>query len=60
MLANCWGFLLDCLGRCLKLFVSTESTSFHELASQFVLVIFLYAKNTHKLAETVSPAQVFI
>ena len=34
-------FLLDRLGRCLKLFVSTESTSCHELASQFGLEFFM-------------------
>ena len=52
-------FLLDRLGRYLKLFVSTESTSSHEFASQFGLAILL-CKNTQKLAETVSPARVFI
>ena len=40
-------FLLDRLGRCLKLFVSTERTFSHELASQFDLDIFLYAKYAH-------------
>ena len=39
-------FLLDCLGRGLKLFVSTESTYCHEFASHFGLNIFLYVKNT--------------
>ncbi len=53
-------FLLDRLGRCVTLFVSTESTSSHEFASQFGLAIFLYAKNTQKLTETVSPARVLI
>ena len=44
-LANCRSqFLLDRLGRCLKLFVSTESTSRHEFASQFGLEFF----NTRK------------
>ena len=44
-LANCRvQFLLDRLGRCLKLFVSTESTSSHEFESQFGLEIVLYAK----------------
>ena len=53
-------FLLDRLGRCLKLFVSTDITSCHEFASQFGLAIFLYAKNTQNLVETESPVQVFI
>ena len=47
MLSNCRSqFLLDCLGRCLKLFVLTDSTSCHELASQFALAFSLYAKKT--------------
>ena len=33
-------FLLDRVGGCLKLFVSTESTSSHEFASQFGLAFF--------------------
>ena len=37
--------LLDRLGRCLKLFVSTDSTSSHELASQFGLAFF-YTRKT--------------
>ena len=46
MLANCRSqFLLDRLGRCLKLFVSTESISCNEFASQFGLAICLYEKN---------------
>ena len=53
-------FLLDCLGRCLKLFISTDSTSSHEFASQFGLAIFLYAKNTQKLSRRPSPVQVFV
>ena len=40
-------FLLDRLGICLKLVVSTESISCREFASQFGLAIVLYAKNTH-------------
>ena len=40
-------FLFDRLGRCLKLFVSTESISCHEFASQFSLAIF-YMRNTPK------------
>ena len=52
MLANYRSqFLLDRLGRCLKLFVSTESISCHDVASQFGLAIFLYAKNTHNYRE---------
>ena len=47
-------FLLHRLGRCLKLFVSTESTSCHEFASQFGLDIFLFAKNTQTIANTES------
>ena len=34
-------------GRCLKLFISTDSTSSHEFASQFGLAIF-YMRKTHK------------
>ena len=45
MLANCrLQFLLDRLGKWLKLFVSTDSTSCHEFASQFDLAICLCAK----------------
>ncbi len=44
-------FLLDRLGRCLKLFVSTESTSSHELASQIGLEHFLYAKDNQNYRE---------
>ena len=43
------------LGRCLKLFVSTDSPSCHAFVSQIGLAIFLYAKSTQTLAETVSP-----
>ena len=51
MLANCRSQLfLNRLGRCLKLFISTDSTSCHEFASQFGLAFSLYAKNTHKLS----------
>ena len=53
-------FLLDCLGRCLKLSVSTDGTSSHEVASHFGLAIFVYAKNTQKLSRRPSPAQVFV
>ncbi len=49
LFANCRSqFLLDRHGRCLKLFVSTDSTSSHEFASQFGLAIVLYAKNALK------------
>ena len=45
-LANCRSqFLLDRLGRCLKLFVSTESTSCIEFASQFGLAFFIRQKH---------------
>ena len=37
-----------------------DSTYSHEFASQFGLANFLYAKNTQKRTETVSPARVFI
>ena len=44
-------FLLDRIGRCLKLFVSTESISCHEFASQFGLAFFLLTKNTQNYRE---------
>ena len=60
LLANCRSqFLLDRLGRCLKLFVSTESTSCHEFASQFGLEFFI-SENTQNLGETGPPVPVFI
>ena len=47
-LANCRSqFLLDRLGRCLKLFVSTESKSWHEFASQFCLAIVSCIRGKH-------------
>ena len=47
-LANCrLPFLLDRLGRCIKLFVWSESTTCHMFASQFGLAIF-YMRKTHK------------
>ena len=55
-----WQFLLDRLGKCLKLFVSTEGTSSHEFAYQFDLAIFYTRKTPNHLAETVSPARTFI
>ena len=45
LLASCGSqFLLDRLGKCLKLFVSTVGTSCHKFASQYGLEMFLYAK----------------
>ena len=45
LLASCRSqFLLDRLGKCLKLFVSTVGTSCHKFASQYGLEMFLYAK----------------
>ena len=45
-LANCRSqYLLDRLGSCLKLFVSTESTSCHEFAYQFGLELFVCEKH---------------
>ena len=45
-LANCRPqFLLDRLRRCLKLFVSTDNTSCHEFASQFVQTKFIRKKS---------------
>ena len=53
-LVNCRSqFLLDRLGRCLKLFVSTESTSCHEFASQFGLDILYMQKTPKTIANTV-------
>ena len=47
LFANCRSqFLLDRLGRYLKLFVSTVIPSSHELASQFGPSTFVLAKNT--------------
>ena len=52
MLANSRSqLLLDRLGRCLKPFVSTESISCHEFASQFGVAILLYVKNTQNYRE---------
>ena len=56
MLANCMSqFLLDRLGRYLKLFVSTESISCHEFASQFGLAFFWYPKNNQNYREYLVP-----
>ena len=44
--ANCWSqFLLDHLGKCLKLFVSTDSTSCHDFASQSAYNFFIREKH---------------
>ena len=51
--------MLDLLGRCLKLSVSTESISCHDFAFQFVLAIVLYAKNINNLGEIGWVARVF-
>ena len=48
--------MLDRLGRCLTLFVSTESTSCQEFASQFGIDIFLYAKYTIKYIKKYTPS----
>ena len=54
MLANCRSqFLLDRLGRCLKLFVSTEST----FASQFGLDFFIREKHQKTIMNTKSLVQ---
>ena len=48
-LANCRSqFLLDRLGRCLKLFVSTESISSHDFACQFGIAIFFICEKHPK------------
>ncbi len=48
LFANCrWKFLLDRLGSCLTLFVSTgHSTSSHEFASQFCLALLIREKHS--------------
>ena len=49
--------LLDCLGRgCLKLFVSTESTTSREFAPQLGLEFFMHEKHPKN---TESPARLF-
>ena len=50
-------FLLDHLGRCFKLFVSTHSTSCHEFASQFGLAIFYTRKTPKTSKKPVRPRQ---
>ena len=50
MFANCRSqFLLDSLGRCLYLSVSSDSTFCHEFTFQSGLAIFLFAKNFKNL-----------
>ena len=44
--------MLDRLGRCLKLIVSSESKSCHEFASQFGLEFVLYAKKNLSLIQS--------
>ena len=44
-------FLLDRMGRCFKLFVSTDSTSCYEFASQVGLEMVLYAKKSQNYHE---------
>ena len=51
LFANCRSqFLLDRLGRCIKLILSSESISCYEIASQFGLEFVLYAKETSHLS----------
>ena len=50
LLANCRSqFLLDRLWKCLKLFVSTDSTSWHGFASQFGLEMYYTRKTIAKI-----------
>ena len=53
-------FLLDRLGRCLKLIVSYRGTSSHEFASQFGLAFFLYVTNIHKLSRMPTVAELSV
>ena len=53
-------FLLDRLGRCLKLIVSYRGTSSHEFASQFGLAFFLYVKNIYKLSRMPTVAELSV
>ena len=58
--ANCRSqFLLDRLGKCLYLSVSSDSTSCDEFASQFALA-FLYAKNFHTLSRRLSRPHIHV
>ena len=59
-LANCRSqLLLDNLGRCLKLFVSTESTSCHEFASQFGLDFCIREKHSKPRGIRTASASVY-
>ena len=51
-------FLLDRLGRYLKLFVSTVGHSYHEIASHFGLAILYKRKTSKNYCGTESPASV--
>ena len=56
-------FLLDRLGRCLKLFVSTASTSCHDFASQFGQYFFFIREHPpppNTIANTESPRVVYL
>ena len=55
VLANCRSqFLLHCRGRCIKLFIATDSTSCHEFAPQFGLAFFYMRKTPKKTIAKVS------
>ena len=59
VLVNCRSqFLLDHLGRCFKLFISTDSISSHEFASQFGVAFCFYSKTTQKLSRRPTLTQV--
>ena len=59
VLANCRSqFLLDRLGRCLKLFVSTDSTSCHKFACQFGQDFCIRGKKPPKLSRIPSRPRV--
>ena len=62
LLSNCrTQFLLDRrLGRCLKLFVSTESTSCQEFVSQFGLALFIREKHPKPQGNRVDSTSVFL
>ena len=52
-------FLLDRLGRCFQLFVSSDSTSSHEFACQFGLAFFLCEKHSKPRGNRAASASVF-
>ena len=62
LFANCRSqFLLDFFGICLKLFVRTESTAFHEFAYQFGLAIcFMREKHPTTCGHRVACASVYL